>query len=137
MTPLWTSNEVLNAIKGTPSSENFWEANGVSIDSRTIMPGNIFKKAERLLTTIGDNIRFSHVQEAKLPTLFVGMLQWERCLQYSKENPNMNWPFEKTLVDTFNVFAEIYKTNSITHLSENGNNITWLKKELGIKNVIF
>ncbi len=42
MTPLWTSNEVLNAIKGTPSSENFWEANGVSIDSRTIMPGNIF-----------------------------------------------------------------------------------------------
>ena len=45
----------------------------------------------------------------------------------------MNWPFEKTLVDTFNVFAEIYKTNSITHLSENGNNITWLKKELGIK----
>ena len=98
-----------------------------------LMSGNIFKKAERLLTTIGDNIRFSHVQEAKLPTLFVGMLQWERCLQYSKKNPNMNWPFEKTLVDTFNVFAEIYKTNSITHLSENGNNITWLKKELGIK----
>ena len=42
MIPLWKSKEVLKATKGAINGSVLWQANGVSIDSRTIFPGNIF-----------------------------------------------------------------------------------------------
>ena len=42
MAPLWTSNEVITATNGINFSPSDWHANGVSIDTRTISPGNIF-----------------------------------------------------------------------------------------------
>ncbi|BAE52648.1 UDP-N-acetylmuramoylalanyl-D-glutamyl-2,6-diaminopimelate--D-alanyl-D-alanine ligase [Paramagnetospirillum magneticum] len=39
--PLWTSAEVAAAVAGTPSGAA-WEAQGVSIDSRSIEPGDLF-----------------------------------------------------------------------------------------------
>jgi UDP-N-acetylmuramoyl-tripeptide--D-alanyl-D-alanine ligase len=39
--PLWTSAEVAAATGGTPSGPA-WEASGVSIDSRTVAPGDLF-----------------------------------------------------------------------------------------------
>ncbi|WP_096702463.1 UDP-N-acetylmuramoylalanyl-D-glutamyl-2,6-diaminopimelate--D-alanyl-D-alanine ligase [Magnetospirillum sp. 15-1] len=39
--PLWTSAEVAAAVAGTPSGPA-WEANGVSIDSRSIESGDLF-----------------------------------------------------------------------------------------------
>lgn len=39
--PLWTSAEVVAAVAGTPSGPA-WEASGVSIDSRTVQPGDLF-----------------------------------------------------------------------------------------------
>ncbi|RAU22908.1 UDP-N-acetylmuramoylalanyl-D-glutamyl-2, 6-diaminopimelate--D-alanyl-D-alanine ligase [Paramagnetospirillum kuznetsovii] len=39
--PLWTSTEAAAAVAGTPSG-TMWEASGVSIDSRTVQPGDLF-----------------------------------------------------------------------------------------------
>ncbi|MBI3447182.1 MAG: UDP-N-acetylmuramoylalanyl-D-glutamyl-2,6-diaminopimelate--D-alanyl-D-alanine ligase [Magnetospirillum sp.] len=39
--PLWTSSEAAAATAGTPSG-SMWEAAGVSIDSRTVAPGDLF-----------------------------------------------------------------------------------------------
>lgn len=39
--PLWTSSEAAAAVGGTPSG-CMWEASGISIDSRTVQPGDIF-----------------------------------------------------------------------------------------------
>ncbi len=39
--PLWTSAEAAAAVGGTPSGPA-WDANGVSIDSRTVEPGDLF-----------------------------------------------------------------------------------------------
>lgn len=39
--PLWTSAEAAAAVTGTPSGPA-WEAGGVSIDSRTVQPGDLF-----------------------------------------------------------------------------------------------
>ncbi|OAN46622.1 UDP-N-acetylmuramoylalanyl-D-glutamyl-2, 6-diaminopimelate--D-alanyl-D-alanine ligase [Paramagnetospirillum marisnigri] len=39
--PLWTSAEAAAAVGGTPSGLA-WEASGVSIDSRTVQPGDLF-----------------------------------------------------------------------------------------------
>ncbi|MAR79688.1 MAG: UDP-N-acetylmuramoylalanyl-D-glutamyl-2, 6-diaminopimelate--D-alanyl-D-alanine ligase [Rhodospirillaceae bacterium] len=50
MTPLWTSKEVITATNGTSFGSKFWQANGISIDTRTISPGNIF------IAIIGENI---------------------------------------------------------------------------------
>lgn len=41
-TPLWTSEETAAAVKGELLGDKNWEANGVSIDSRTIEKGDIF-----------------------------------------------------------------------------------------------
>ncbi|MDO8605333.1 MAG: UDP-N-acetylmuramoylalanyl-D-glutamyl-2,6-diaminopimelate--D-alanyl-D-alanine ligase [Phaeospirillum sp.] len=38
---LWTSSEAATATGGTPSG-GMWEASGVSIDSRTVQPGDLF-----------------------------------------------------------------------------------------------
>ncbi len=40
MTPLWTAAEAARATRGTPAGE--WQATGVSIDSRTVEPGDLF-----------------------------------------------------------------------------------------------
>ncbi|EME69202.1 UDP-N-acetylmuramyl pentapeptide synthase [Paramagnetospirillum caucaseum] len=39
--PLWTSSEAAAAVSGTPSGPA-WEASGVSIDSRSVQPGDLF-----------------------------------------------------------------------------------------------
>jgi UDP-N-acetylmuramoyl-tripeptide--D-alanyl-D-alanine ligase len=41
MTPLWTAAEVAQATAGTPAGAD-WAAFGVSIDSRTLAPGDLF-----------------------------------------------------------------------------------------------
>ena len=51
---------------------------------------------------------------------------------YANENPNIPWPFEKTLELTFDKFYTIYNATDVTHLSESGNDIEWLKKELNL-----
>ena len=39
--PLWTFDDVITATHGTPN-RNHWNATGVSIDSRTLTPGDLF-----------------------------------------------------------------------------------------------
>ena len=46
MTTLWKSHEVLKATKGDIIGSKFWKANGISIDTRSILPGNIFLAIE-------------------------------------------------------------------------------------------
>lgn len=40
MTPLWTSEDATRATQGNTTAE--WQANGVSIDTRTLLPGDLF-----------------------------------------------------------------------------------------------
>ena len=43
--PLWTANEIVKAANKTLESKSLnldWIANGVSIDTRTLNPGNLF-----------------------------------------------------------------------------------------------
>ena len=40
MTALWTSTEAATAVNGTTIHD--WTATGVSIDSRTVEPGDLF-----------------------------------------------------------------------------------------------
>src|SRR5258708_26103492 len=44
MTALWTLADAANATKGYAVSQNGgpWEASGISIDSRTVQPGDLF-----------------------------------------------------------------------------------------------
>ena len=38
--PLWTRDEAVHATQGTSSQE--WSASGISIDTRTLEPGDLF-----------------------------------------------------------------------------------------------
>ena len=47
--PIWTRDEVLAATKGQAgASDDAWAATGVSIDSRTCQPGDLFVASECL-----------------------------------------------------------------------------------------
>src|ERR1700722_11304724 len=38
----WTAEDVINAVHGHCLHEQTWQAHGVSIDSRTVKPGDLF-----------------------------------------------------------------------------------------------
>ena len=130
--------QYLNLWSNQVKDTNMYLGESVPYTSKYLSPraivesGNLLKEAESLVREAKDDVRLLHVQEGSLSTLYVALLRWKNIQMYANENPNIPWPFEKTLELTFDKFYTIYNATDVTHLSESGNDIEWLKKELNL-----
>ena len=67
---------------------------------------------------------------AMAPTQYVVMLRWTEIQSYASAH-SIPWVLG-TLQQCYDDFSAVYVATGMTHLSEGGNDLAWLKKAIGL-----
>ena len=81
--------------------------------------------------SLSDSTTRPRVQNMILSTMYVILLRWNETLTYADAH-NVTWPYmSRDANETLELqFASYYNASGVTHLSEGGNDLNWLRKEV-------
>jgi hypothetical protein len=68
---------------------------------------------------------------AKLPVYYVILLRWDEFAAWAGDN-GVAWPVEQSMEEAFGWFEGVYEKKGVALLNEWGNDINWLKTQLGL-----
>ena len=103
--------------------ENF----GVGADFLTaealVKGGQAFKDAAQV---VNGDVYEKRLGTAKIVIHYVVLQRWEEVWNYA-EGAGVEWPLEGTKEEAFDEFERVYNEAGITHLTEGGGDIQWLR----------